>query len=599
MVSESRDIPQTSYSEAEHNRAFFNRLMRLQPPPTAARPAQQPHQQQQQHHAAALASGEQQGYYTIQGGRPAAVMGAEDPRRHAIAAQQQRDAEILRIRQHEHQQYMLAAMRNDINRQQHIAPNFDVAALRQLQQFNAMGGSYVSAGAAGANPLLAHRIQQAQVTQQQQMRGAPGTSVSTATTSTEGGDSGSSGTPNGESRKSSPTKASRSGSSGKSQVIELDGNDDKTTKRKRHRDADGSTSKKSSKKSRSAKKSDELLVQALQDLRTLYHLDPEHPPLSTVSVTKDDSIDSSSTLSGSYVRGVFENNPEMMKCLVGKSDAEIKAAIRIQILDHLQVKELLKARHPSPGVVAKNVEKKADKEAKSSQLEEAKKEKKSDDMMDTGAKNEKQGEALKDSKEAQENPEQEPKANGASASNGNKESTSNVNKESASKEGAVKVTTGDKASQGRTFTVTLHDIDHIVTTLVQERKRSMKQAVRKSVQLAYVEMKNRHDMILSEEESEWKKAQKKKLLSPTVGSGSSADMEALKEKHAAQLVALQSEHESFVSELVDQHEKQEQETKQQIATQKVLHSRMLENCLLASSSALKVVRDKVAAELLM
>jgi hypothetical protein len=56
------------------------------------------------------------------------------------------------------------------------------------------------------------------------------------------------------------------------------------------------------------------------------------------------------------------------------------------------------------------------------------------------------------------------------------------------------------------------------------------------------------------------------------------------------------EHDQFVKELVDVHNKRESVLLEENETQRVMHSRMVENCLLASSKALKVVRDKVAEE---
>lgn len=59
-----------------------------------------------------------------------------------------------------------------------------------------------------------------------------------------------------------------------------------------------------------------------------------------------------------------------------------------------------------------------------------------------------------------------------------------------------------------------------------------------------------------------------------------------------------AEHKLHMEHLQSEHEKREQELQNEIQNMKVLHARKIENCLLAGTEGLKVVRKKVTEDLL-
>ena len=139
--------------------------------------------------------------------------------------------------------------------------------------------------------------------------------------------------------------------------------------------------------------------------------------------------------------------------------------------------------------------------------------------------------------------------------------------------------------------------------ITKQTEKNMSDAMRKAALISYVEAKNNFDLIFASQEhglhipipQNEDKPISSDRASDANKSTSKSNQHFLND--SANIKAMLIEHEQFVSDLVDEHEKRESSLREEMKAQKVMHSRMVENCLLASSKALKVVRDKVAEDL--
>ena len=157
------------------------------------------------------------------------------------------------------------------------------------------------------------------------------------------------------------------------------------------------------------------------------------------------------------------------------------------------------------------------------------------------------------------------------------------------------------SSKNQTFKLAIKDIKRIATEISKQVEKDMADAVRKGVLLSYVEVKNKSDaMIASQEHKTHMVSQNLDLRTSDRARDTKESKLNSNENGRAnpedKMKAMIIEHEKFVEELLDEHEKRESMLLEENETQKVMHSRMVENCLLASSKALKVVRDKVAED---
>jgi Skp family chaperone for outer membrane proteins len=73
----------------------------------------------------------------------------------------------------------------------------------------------------------------------------------------------------------------------------------------------------------------------------------------------------------------------------------------------------------------------------------------------------------------------------------------------------------------------------------------------------------------------------------------SVEIEELKKEHASQIAAMQTEHETFIVELIEKHKKEEENLQKDTESQMIVNSRVMENFLLASSSALNPQRSSI------
>jgi hypothetical protein len=148
---------------------------------------------------------------------------------------------------------------------------------------------------------------------------------------------------------------------------------------------------------------------------------------------------------------------------------------------------------------------------------------------------------------------------------------------------------------------TIEDITNMVMAISKHIEKHMADAARKGVLLSYVEVKNMtHASVASQLHEAHTTPQNEHLRSridsragDTNKSRSNPNWNTNPEE---KMKAVIIEHDQFMKELVDAHNKRESVLLEEIETQKVMHSKMVENCLLASSKALKVIRDKVAEE---
>jgi hypothetical protein len=169
-------------------------------------------------------------------------------------------------------------------------------------------------------------------------------------------------------------------------------------------------------------------------------------------------------------------------------------------------------------------------------------------------------------------------------------------------------------SKNESFHLTIEDITNMVMAISKHTEKHMVDTARKGVLLSYVEVKNMtHASVASssqlrESHSTPQKTNdhlRSRIDTSTSTSSRAGDTNKSSSRsnpnwnntnQEEKMKAMIIEHDQFVKELVDVHNKRESVLLEENETQRVMHSRMVENCLLASSKALKVVRDKVAEE---
>jgi hypothetical protein len=167
-------------------------------------------------------------------------------------------------------------------------------------------------------------------------------------------------------------------------------------------------------------------------------------------------------------------------------------------------------------------------------------------------------------------------------------------------------------SKNGSFHLTIEDITNMVMAISKHTEKHMVDTARKGVLLSYVEVKNMtHASSVASSSHQLHEAhstpQNEHLRSRIDTTSTSRAGDTNKSRSnpndwnntnpaEEKMKAMIIEHDQFVKELVDVHNKRESVLLEENETQKVMHSRMVENCLLASSKALKVVRDKVAEE---
>ena len=161
----------------------------------------------------------------------------------------------------------------------------------------------------------------------------------------------------------------------------------------------------------------------------------------------------------------------------------------------------------------------------------------------------------------------------------------------------------DSAKKDKTFNVSVKDIEQMAKEITKQTEKNMSDAMRKAAMLSYVEAKNNFDIIIASQEHGLHIPNIPQNEDTPIRSDRASDANKSTSKSnqymndSAKIKAMLIEHEQFVSDLVDEHEQRESSLREEMEAQKVMHSRMVENCLLASSKALKVVRDKVAEDL--
>ena len=155
------------------------------------------------------------------------------------------------------------------------------------------------------------------------------------------------------------------------------------------------------------------------------------------------------------------------------------------------------------------------------------------------------------------------------------------------------------------ITMSTHDVDKIAQIIARETKKGMHLFVKKSVELAYVEVVGRDAMISRPATAPVQQKISNDILGhfpqaiASFKARKNAEIESLKKKHALEIAAREKEYESFVTELILEHEKSEVLLQDKFETQKQNHSRTLESYLLASSNALKIVKKNVAMDYMM
>ena len=512
--------------------------------------------------------------------------------------QQRHHRELLRFRQHE-KQYMLAALRNDLNR--YSAPSFiDIATLRKLQQNSIFAGGTPSAvqHRAKRDFLIAEDTTRTNndrfgeagadssgLTDQDASRGWSSAEWSNKTDDklvVENKDDTAGVSPNISNHdiKATSNDPSIMATFSPEEDSSQHGRDSSSSsparicsKRKHSNDAGGVSSTPAasadakSLSSKRAKKSaaDPVFEQAWKNLmsETCNNWSSNEALFSMVERPTTDSSSSTTTGGSSipllggpaFVKGIIDNDPNVMTLLFGKSDDAYadKVDMRKIILNFVETRK--------DGTIIKS----ANNPAPSNNMEDS----------EIGGLPTKERVPTTDD-------------------NGTDNQTAGKRKISSSSNPLVQWS--------------MDDIDNFVQILATERKKIMVAAVRKSVQLAYIETINRSDAIASRSAGEnivftEKSKDPSFSASPsttTAGTSTSknvsAEIEELKKEHASQIAAMQTEHETFISELIEQHEKEEENLQKDTESQMILHSRVMENYLLASSSALKVVRDKVAAD---
>ena len=618
-MAPNRDTSHTSFSEAEHNRAFFERLIRLQStggatvrsnnifvaPPAAAGGQHQQHlllQQQMQHPstqghqtsaAPSASSGDIDQVITnhltssiidnSQQSKASAAAGLLVAHHHQQqqqhqqnqnnlqqVQQQQRSIELMRLRQHE-QQYMLAAMINhDLHSRQQTSPTttfFDVSALRHLQQ-NAIFAPH-DVTAAGIGSTVANQTYTA---------GAPAGTIllSTAPTTTS--------TPPGT---TPPVGAAAAAASLLTTAVDASVN-----------------TKLISSASSSVVINSPLLAaqQALAPLESSAGGKQENnneksrstSPNTTRPVTISTDTDLTSASISSSVVGNKHARDEHKAVIQNKRLASTNNTTDKTFLN------AMKQLNSSEGGL------RAGDQLMSMILHRPGKE--SDDMLEDDCLAGKVAKGLiendcsildllltQDLKEKIHNDSEELISDQLKRSdthpNAHKNGDNSNTKDS------------DSANENSTFIVSVKDIEQMAKEITKQTEKNMSDAMRKTALISYVEAKNNFDMIIASQENGLHVPIPQNEDKP-ISSNRARDLNTSTSKSnqyslndSAKIKAMLIEHEQFVSDLVDEHEKRESRLREEMQAQKVMHSRMVENCLLASSKALKVVRDKVAEDL--
>mmetsp|Transcript_7645 Transcript_7645/g.14430 ORF Transcript_7645/g.14430 Transcript_7645/m.14430 type:complete len:281 (+) Transcript_7645:596-1438(+) len=177
---------------------------------------------------------------------------------------------------------------------------------------------------------------------------------------------------------------------------------------------------------------------------------------------------------------------------------------------------------------------------------------------------------------------------------------------------------GSDGRNGQLCVVSMDKLRNVVKVVTQDCHGRIRDTVKKAVALSYVETVNRLDTIEKEkeemeEEKEAKKVENMNMEEGTANQKSSgvdssseaaldglkeeAEKETWKDKYDEKMQAILREHEAFVANLVEEHEKREELLVNKIEAQRVLHSRMVDNCLVASSKAVKIVRESILSDL--
>jgi hypothetical protein len=168
----------------------------------------------------------------------------------------------------------------------------------------------------------------------------------------------------------------------------------------------------------------------------------------------------------------------------------------------------------------------------------------------------------------------------------------------------------NRHANGNLMNVSMDDIKNVAKVVAEDNHSRIRDAIRKAVALTYVEVVNRLDGM--EKPSNKSKNMEQSNVSsqpcnteassPTASDdnvvilASAEQEEKWKEKYNEKLQVMMQQHEAFVVTLVEEHERRETELLNKIETQRVLHSRMVDNCLVASSKAVKIVRESILSD---
>lgn len=168
----------------------------------------------------------------------------------------------------------------------------------------------------------------------------------------------------------------------------------------------------------------------------------------------------------------------------------------------------------------------------------------------------------------------------------------------------------NRHANGNLMNVSMDDIRNVAKVVAEDNHSRIRDAIRKAVALTYVEVVNRLDG-MDKPSNKSKDMEQSNVSSQPCNTEASSPTasddnvviltnaeqeEKWKEKYNEKLQVMMQQHEAFVATLVEEHERREEELLNKIETQRVLHSRMVDNCLVASSKAVKIVRESILSD---
>uniref|UniRef100_A0A7S2XSV6 Uncharacterized protein n=1 Tax=Attheya septentrionalis TaxID=420275 RepID=A0A7S2XSV6_9STRA len=140
-------------------------------------------------------------------------------------------------------------------------------------------------------------------------------------------------------------------------------------------------------------------------------------------------------------------------------------------------------------------------------------------------------------------------------------------------------------------------IGHIAAELVADRRASMKDAV----QVAYVEMKKRHNTVVAVVNAKYAapppdgEAQKRNRHDDDNDDGEeekrrSKEIEEMRKAHCAEVDAVEREHEEFIKDMLKTHREELAVARKKLEDERNCHARVLNSYLAASRDSLRLLR---------